>query len=120
MAPDHFDKNALELDGPHRLIGLDKKADRPKPERRKTCLGPVYNEAAAHRMTHALEAAHAQGAIVFGGRRANIPADLRAGQYFEPTLMQVDMGHVLTRETVPAASGPVRLYGSGRRDCRRE
>ncbi|MBO1324236.1 aldehyde dehydrogenase family protein [Acetobacter sp. TBRC 12305] len=68
------------------------------PEKRETFLGPVYNEAAAHRMTHALEAAHAQGAVLFGGKRATVPAELKGGQYFEPTLVQVDKGHVLTKE----------------------
>ncbi|MFT9014394.1 MAG: aldehyde dehydrogenase family protein [Acetobacter sp.] len=68
------------------------------PERRETFLGPVYNGAAAHRMTQALDAARGQGSILFGGKRADVPADLQGGHYFEPTLVAVEKGHALTRD----------------------
>ncbi|WP_250536543.1 aldehyde dehydrogenase family protein [Caballeronia sp. AZ10_KS36] len=68
------------------------------PEHRETFIGPVYNQAAAQRMTRALESAQASNSVVFGGRRAEISPELSGGHYFEPTLVKVEKGHVLTKQ----------------------
>lgn len=68
------------------------------PESRETFLGPVYNEAAAQRMTRALDAAASENRIVFGGKRVNVAPELAGGHYFEPTLVEVGQGHFLTKD----------------------
>jgi 1-pyrroline-5-carboxylate dehydrogenase len=68
------------------------------PENSTTFIGPVYNEAAAQRMTLAAQNARAEHTLVFGGARAHVPDNLRDGHYFEPALVEVQKGHALTKE----------------------
>jgi 1-pyrroline-5-carboxylate dehydrogenase len=68
------------------------------PENSTTFIGPVYNEAAAQRMTLAAQNARAEHTLVFGGARAHVPDNLRDGHYFEPALVEVRKGHALTKE----------------------
>ncbi|MGU7771664.1 aldehyde dehydrogenase family protein [Burkholderia sp. MR1-5-21] len=68
------------------------------PESRSTFLGPVYNAAAAQRMERAFEVTAAENSLVFGGKRADVSAELAGGHYFEPTLVQVEKGHFLTKD----------------------
>lgn len=81
-----------------RLKTYTRKLTIGNPEHRNTFVGPLYNQAAADRMTRALEAAHAEGSVIFGGKRAEVGAELSGGHYFEPTMVQVGKGHVLTKQ----------------------
>lgn len=65
------------------------------PEDRRTFMGPVYNAAAAERMLNAVRDIQSTGKLLFGGKRAD---GVPGGDYFVPTLVEVDAGHPLTRD----------------------
>lgn len=64
------------------------------PRDAATFMGPLYNDAAAARFTQAVAEARATGSVLLGGERiADLP-----GNYFAPTLVEMDGPSRLTRE----------------------
>lgn len=85
------EKVADELIG--RLKGLTEALVVGDPLDSKTNLGPVIDDAIAHRIDEALSTAQADGTIVTGGKLS------REGNFYAPIIVaDLPKGHVLTRE----------------------